>query len=214
MTHFDRTPSMLSRSAARQAAIALIVATATLALPCWAQPVASKPASFPPGLKWVKLEQVALRARPNDPRPAGNPQALALAKALWAGQYEPYLAKHPTSTVFFLVGRADGQRYQVTTALIDYALSASGGCEAPANGFKVVDMYSTCKVAIELLGQGKRLAAKFDNFCVLDLPPASKSAEEINHTEFALDEQAGAVYYRVIQYGKPVPACHRVITFA
>lgn len=208
------TTTLISRSiGALVAAAALVCAAPAVHALAAPKAVAGKPAAFPPGLKWKKLEEVSLNFQPKYARPVENKESVAIAKQMWAGAYEPYMKQNPDSAMFFLVGQATGEKYKVTTSLINYPLYYTEECEMPANGSNVVDMYSKCKVAIQLEGDGKAISAKFDGFCFLDLPPESKSRREVNQTEFAVDDRTGTVYYRVIQYGRAVPACNRFIKF-
>jgi hypothetical protein len=173
----------------------------------------AKPRAFPARLKWVRMSEATLNFNPKYPRPAEKREDVDAAKRIWNGGYEGYLKKNPDSGVFFLVGRIDGPSYKVTASVIDFPFHYVDDCERPSNGFKAVDQYSRCRARVELEGQGRVVSQEFKDFCYLNIDNDSENPLAKNHTEVAADEKTGTVYFRVIQYGKPVPACNRSVTF-
>lgn len=173
----------------------------------------AKPRAFPAGLKWVQMSEATLNFNARYPRPAEKKEDVDAAKRIWTGGYESYLKKNPDSGVFFLVGRIDGPSYNVTASLIDFPFHFVEDCQRPGNGFKEVDLYSRCRARVELEGQGRVVIHEFKDFCYLNIDNDAENPLVKNHTEVAADERTGTVYFRVIQHGKPVPACNRSVTF-
>lgn len=173
----------------------------------------AKPRAFPADLKWVQMTEATLNFNPKYPRPAEKKEDVDAVKRIWSGGYEGYLKRNPDSGVFFLVGRIDGPSYNVTATLIDFPFHHAEDCQRPGNGFREVDLYSRCRARVELEGQGKVVTHEFKDFCYLNIDNDAENPLAKNHTEVAADDKTGTVYFRVIQHGRPVPACNRSVTF-
>jgi hypothetical protein len=84
------------------------------------------------------------------------------------------------------------------------------GCTPPANGRGVVDMYSVCPLRVTQSGGGKSHTQEFPEYCHLyPSPPAFKG--DVTQTQMAFDAKSMMAYFRIIQRGKHVPACDRIL---
>lgn len=168
---------------------------------------------FPKGLKWEMMKLAAFDAPPGLYKETASPDEKQLAAAIWAKEMAANTAttfdgKKMSSSVLIYGFEDDNFRYTFTSLDIPF----QNGCEPPANGWDVEDMYSTCPMRfIAQHKETKKVAQKdFPGYCFLhedgEDAPLSK-----NHTEIAMDSKGGTVYFRIIQHGKPVPACNRAI---
>ena len=149
----------------------------------------------------------------------GTPAQRKLARSVWGQDIDGL----PLNDV-----RRDGSRFPAFVLLspmfetqqfryVFTTMSAAGAvyehCEDPPNSAGAeTPMYSICpmRVVIEDKASGKRTQQDFPRYCHLFVDDPDQPAAR-NHTAVAFDAKTATAYFRVIQYGKPVPACDRGI---
>ena len=169
--------------------------------------------NFPKGLKWEMMKLAAFDAPPGLYKETASPDEKQLAAAIWAKEIAANTAttfdgKKMSSTVLIYGFEDDNFRYTFTSLDIPF----QNGCEPPANGWHEVDIYSKCPMRfVAESKETKKTAQKdFPSYCFLHSDDEDNPLAE-NHTEIAMDSKGAAVYFRIIQHGKPVPACNRAI---
>ena len=181
-----------------------------------AQSPAPQKVSFPAGLKWQMMPLVTFRFPGYH---EGTPAQRKLARSVWGQDIDGL----PLNDV-----RRDGSRFPAFVLLspmfetqqfryVFTTMSAAGAvyehCEDPPNSAGAeTPMYSICpmRVVIEDKASGKRTQQDFPRYCHLFVDDPDQPAAR-NHTAVAFDAKTATAYFRVIQYGKPVPACDRGI---
>lgn len=164
---------------------------------------------FPAGLKWEQMRE----ARFQDP-PKPGAKALskdhAAAQAVWADEVKRSFDQAPAFSVGVLLAQARSARNTVLTFSL-LSVMDFDRCEPPLNGKSVVDMYSKCLARVHVGQSPQPVMKEFAGFCYLHIDNNPDTPLAKNHTEFAFDAQTNTGYFRVIQYGKEVPACRRAI---
>ena len=181
-----------------------------------AQSPAPQKVSFPAGLKWQMMPLVTFSFPGYH---EGTPAQRQLARSVWGQDIDGL----PLNDV-----RRDGSRFPAFVLLspmfetpqfryVFTGMSAAGAvyehCEDPPNSAGAeTPMYSICpmRVVIEDKASGKRTQQDFPRYCHLFVDDPDQPAAK-NHTAVAFDAKTATAYFRVIQYGKHVPACDRGI---
>lgn len=171
--------------------------------------LANNQAAFPAGLKWQTMKEVSYQFHPKYTREKEDPRLTVLAHSLWKSEIDKSKASKSQAPMFFLVAQAQSRNYGLIFSLID--LDDYERCEPAANGKNVVDMYSKCLLRISVNSMGYVSTYEYKNFCYLNIDSSPDTPLAQNHTEFAIDDLKNRAYFRVIQYGKPVPTCNRAI---
>ncbi|RMX08152.1 hypothetical protein D8I35_03270 [Corticibacter populi] len=136
---------------------------------------------------------------------------LGLAGSIWSQEIAALPAKRasaPALPGFVLVGVASLQGQQ----LVFSSMHALGLCPPAENSRSAEDIYVQCPLRITRYGpDSKAVTRQLTEFCFLYSDDQNNPAQ-LNHTEYAFDEQTGTAYFRVIQHGLRVPACDRSVT--
>lgn len=161
-------------------------------------------------LKWESMEAIEIRgsvlSQPGFSHlPKGGPDDHALALNIWDKELKTVDAALFPS-VLQKTFNFEGKQY--TFSILN---SSFQDCEPPANGKDVVDMYSICPLKVGRIDEKtfETNLSVHKNYCFLlvDNSPGDKT----NETQFLWDKKTRTAYFRVIQYGKVVPACNRAI---
>ena len=168
---------------------------------------------FPAGLKWEMMKFVAFDAPPGFYGETVTPAEKQLAGAIWQKEMAANTAttvtgKKMMSQILIHSFEDANFRYTFTSLYIPF----QNGCEPPANGRDVVDMYSTCPMRFiaQHKGTGRIAQKNLPNYCFLSIDEEDARAVE-NHTEIAMDSKGETAYFRIIQHGKAVSACNKAI---
>lgn len=168
---------------------------------------------FPAGLHWEVMGRVSFGYKP---KAYGTPAERGLAKQLWQKELSAPGFNNPAQTFpafILLSGFRDGANRYYFTAL-SAAASAYPACEPPPNGGDAsTPTYDTCpmRVIVENTSTKERTQQDFPKYCIQFGYDEPDSPVAQNHTEIALDSKTRTAYFRVFQYGKPVPQCNRAI---
>lgn len=159
-------------------------------------------------VKWQIMPEVTF----NYPVQTGTKAQRDWAYAVWSKEINstPQSPVNPRMRLpsFILIGGAEtaANLYSFTS------LNAAGKCIDPPNGDGTSDAkhtYSVCPLKVmkrtKATGAGKVEIVK--DFCYLNDPDDMPR----NHTEMAFDAKGKTAYFRVIMYGKHVPACDRAV---
>lgn len=195
------------------AALAALALAVPLALPMDAsaqmRTMRTTPASFPTGLTWHPLKEVTFNAvrvpAAQQATPVETKKARAELEPYWRDQIA--LAAQRKFPVSILYGGTPELTFSVANSLafVDW-------CDQPGNGRGMQDQYALCPAKVILHARSGPMVANFERFCHLYLDDSANPLAD-NHTEFAFDLQRATLYTRVIQYGRPVPACNRAVRF-
>lgn len=193
----------------RLAAIALLGFGITLPALAQIRVTSSDKVIFPAGLKWERMREVEYRYTP---KPAKNFKDKAddvTARMIWADEIEKSEAVMPQRNMFVLLAKTTARNgVPVIFSLLD--MLDYERCEPSTNGKDMVDMYSKCLARVAIGKPSKPHLVEFNGFCYLNLDFPETPIEK-NNTQFAFDANTATAYFRVIQYGKSVPACNRMI---
>lgn len=201
---------------------ALLAAAAVLAL-AGTQAVSAQTANsqasgsrvkFPAGLQWQTLDLIGFNYNP--PGFEGTPAERKEAEAIWGKTMDG-----------FPVDKSDGKKWPVfiiqktiDTPTRRYVFSSLDAAPTvyPLCGFAInssnpdTPIYVPCpmRVVIQDKGTGATAQQDFPDYCVIatNNPDQPKSR---NYAQVALDGKTNTAYYRIVQYGKPVPECNRAI---
>ena len=168
---------------------------------------------LPAGLKWETMRLATFDAYPGYYAETVSPEEKQLVAKIWEKEIAANTAttvtgKKMMSTVLMHAFEDSNFRYTFTSLNIPF----QNGCEPPANGYDVVDMYSTCPMRFiaQHKGTGRIAQKDLPSYCFLHIDEKETPVAQ-NHTEIAMDSNGETVYFRIIQHGKPVPACNRAI---
>lgn len=174
------------------------------------QATSSDQVKFPAGLKWEPMRAVEIRLTPKPITRSSGSKDEKIARAVWFDEVKRSEALVPPRNMFILLAQARSARNEVLTfSLLD--ILDFERCEPPLNGKDVVDMYSKCLARVHVDRKPAPVVKEFDRFCQLNIDNSEDAPLKKNHTEFAFEPRTNTAYFRVIQYGKAVPACHRSI---
>lgn len=167
----------------------------------------SKSMQFPAGLKWEPMHYASFNFQPDNG--SLDPKIKAFAYALWRPKLDALnahadklLGPHPA---FVLLSSP----YQ-GNLIFSMIFSAVENCVLPGNGQGIADMYALCPMSIFQVNAAPVRVKEIQNMCFLYLNDSDNPAAK-NHTEFSFHEANRTAYFRVIQSGKEVPACNRIV---
>jgi hypothetical protein len=164
---------------------------------------------FPAGLKWEPMREVRFQD-PSKPGVKSLSKDHEVAQAVWADEVKRSFEQAPAFSVGVLLAQARSARNTVLTFSLLNVMDFDR-CEPPLNGKDIVDMYSKCLARVHVGHTPQPVMKEFAGFCYLHIDTNPATPLTKNHTEFAFDPRTGTGYFRVIQYGKEVPACRRSI---
>lgn len=213
----NHTPGIAARTATRALLSFLMVASllAVLAPRAHAQAPAVRATStdqvkFPAGLKWEQMREVAYWYTPTRQKESQRATDATQADAIWADEIRKAENQKPPVNLFVLLANAKSSTgVPLTFSLLD--LLDFERCERSMGGKDSVDQYSKCLARVAIGTQPKSHVVEFDGFCHLNIVGDKDNPNEKNHTEFAFDARTNTGYFRIVQYGKDVPSCHRAI---
>ena len=173
----------------------------------------SKPADAPaPGLKWSLMPMIAFDYGPGKYK--GTPDKSKLLGTIWADVLKsiPYIDSDGRKFPSFVIYSEPidlGDSTVVFTSL-SAARAAYGKCEDSVNP----DLFSICPMVMVKQNKAtcKATRTEFNNFCHLYYEDPPAQTVEGNHVQMAFDASKGRAYFKVIQYGKHVPSCDRVVS--
>lgn len=210
-------PAMAARSVTRALLSFLMVVSllVSLAPRAHAQATSVRATStdqvkFPTGLKWEQMREVAYWYTPTRQKESQRASDAMQADAIWADEIRKAEKQKPPVNLFALLANAKSSTGVPLTFSLLNVLDFER-CEPPMGGKNSVDQYSKCLARVAVGTQPKSLVVEFDGFCHLNIVGSTDNPNEKNHTEFAFDAHTNTGYFRVIQYGKDVPTCHRAI---
>lgn len=167
----------------------------------------NKSVQFPGGLKWEPMHYASFNFQPDEG--SLDPKIKAVAYTLWKSKLDALnvptnspRGKHPA----FVLLSSPYQGNQIFSMVF----SAVEHCVPPGNGPGIVDMYALCPMSIFQVNAAPVRVKEIPNMCFLYLNDSDNPAAK-NHTEFAFHEANRTAYFRVIQNGKEVPDCNRII---
>lgn len=174
---------------------------------------AQQAVKFPAGLKWEMMKLAAFDAPPGLFKETASQEERQLAATIWTKEMAANTGTVMDGTKMsskILIHSFEHNNFIYTFTSLN--IPFQNGCEPPANGRDVVDIYSTCPMRfIAQHKETKKIAQKdFPGYCFLHYGDSDNPLSE-NHTEIAMDNKGETVYFRTIQHGKEVPACNRGI---
>lgn len=205
------TTNLLDK-ARRCVSLGVTAAILMAAQPGIAQSTGKSKAVPPPDLKWSLMPMVAFDYGPGKYK--GTPEQTKILRAIWSDVLKsmPYIDAEGRKYPSFVIYSApiDAGDSTVVFTSLSAASAAYGKCEDSARP----NLYSTCPMVMVKQNKttGKATLTEFKNFCHLHYedPPGQTVAN--NHVALGHDASTGRVYFRVIQYGKHVPECDRVVS--
>lgn len=171
--------------------------------------------AFPSGLNWQTMEFASFNFRPKQ---YGSQAVRAQADAIW----HKTIASFPENTLrsargfypaFVLIKSYTDAGYRYTFTILSAAHAAYPLCEDPPNSSDPrTPIYDVCplRVVIENTASGRQAVQDFPRYCSLQGMDEDTPASE-NHTEMAFDKETRRAYFRIVQYGRPVPSCDRAV---
>jgi hypothetical protein len=134
----------------------------------------------------------------------------AAALAVWSDQMKRSFDQAPAFSVGVLLGQARSASNTILTFSLLNVVDFDR-CEPPQNSKGAIDMYSKCFARVHAEQKPQAIMKEFEGFCYLHIDNSKDNPLSKNHTKFAFDAQTNTGYFKVIQYGREVPACHRAI---
>ena len=170
----------------------------------------SKAVQFPAGLKWEWMHYASFNFQPDEGQI--DPKIKSVAYALWKSKLDAVSAnadktKSKPIPVFVLLSSP-----YTKNQIFSMVLSTAENCLFPGNGPGMVDMYALCPMSVFQVNATPVRTKEVPNMCFLHLNNSDNPASRF-HTEFAFNEANRTAYFRVIQAGKEVPACNRMVNF-
>lgn len=171
---------------------------------------------FPPGLKWERMRTVIVDpSLTNSPTPLVpvRPEDMAAVKRIWSDEVASAAAKGQSADFDSQISTTTYKGTPIAFSLITLPLDFER-CEAALNGKNVVDVYSRCLARVAIGPMRNPHVVEFSGFCYADsvfATPEELQFREKTQNQFAFDEKSGTAYFRLLQHGKPVPACNRMI---
>lgn len=183
------------------AAFCLMVGVATGAV------AQNKNVQFPAGLKWEPMHYASFNFQPDDG--SLDPKIKTVANALWKPKLDALNVnadklRGPHPAFVLLSSPYTGN------LIFSMIFSAVETCVPPGNGPGIVDMYTLCPMSIFQVNAAPVRIKEIPNMCFLHLNDSDNPAAK-NHTEFSFHEANRTAYFRVIQNGKEVPDCNRIV---
>lgn len=172
--------------------------------------VQKKFVKFPAGLKWKVMHYASFNFAPEEGKI--DPQIKAGSYALWktdldAMKVEATQKKKEPAPAMVLTSAPYSDKY--VFSMID---SAASHCIRPGNGAGMYDIYSICSMRIFQIDSIPISVRDIPDICFLHSDNSDHPVAK-NHTEFAFQEADQVAYFRIIQYGKEVADCNRVVQF-
>lgn len=197
---------------------AMVLLGLSLALPALAQvrATSSDKVIFPSGLKWERMRTVIVDpSLANSPTPLVpvRPEDVVAAKRIWSDVVASATAKGKSADFDSQISTATYKGTPIAFSLITLPRDFER-CEAALNGKNVVDVYSKCLARVAIGPMRNPHVVEFSGFCYADSVFATREElqfREETQNQFAFDEKGGIAYFRLLQHGKLVPACNRMI---
>lgn len=195
---------------------ALVLTGALTAMPTVAQnPATTAKVTFPAELNWEAMPVVTFDF---SPWVSGTPAERKLAAKIWrkeldaipTAEFQGRVKKYPA---FILLGASEDGAHRYIFSGLSAASVAYPLCEDPPNGGdEHTSTWANCpmRVVIQNKETGVEHQEQFPDYCLQYSYGSDRPFAE-NHTEFAFDNKTKTAYFRVLQYGKHVPACDRAI---
>lgn len=198
--------------------VAMVLLGLSLALPAMAQVriTSSDKVIFPPGLKWERMRTVIVDptlANSTTPLVQVRPEDVAAVKRIWSDEVAAASARGQSADFDSQISTTTFRGSPVAFSLITLPRDFER-CEAALNGKNVVDVYSKCLARVAIGPMRNPHVVEFSGFCYADsvfATPEELQFREKTQNQFAFDEKGGAAYFRLLQHGKLVPACNRMI---
>lgn len=184
---------------------------------------------FPAGLKWEMMRYGAF-APGGMMKNSATPAEKSAATKLWKKEldsippnkfFDRSKGEYPAD---FLISTYDSDKYKFVFSIMYTLHMDYPACSDPRNGpfpegfdFDSAQMYHVCPMRVVRLDKTNNQVTDWivNDFCVVHSDYSEEHAERKNHplaenhTEIAI--HGDVAYFRVIQYGKWVPACNRSI---
>jgi hypothetical protein len=205
-------------SAKRLVCAATLLMGAALTIPAFAQVrvTSSDKMIFPPGLKWERMRTVILdpsSATKESPMVPVRPEDINAAKRIWADQVAAATGKGKTADFDSQISTVSYKGTPLAFSLIALPMDFER-CEQALNGKNVVDVYAKCLARVALGNMQNPYVVEFSGFCYADSvfsTPEELQFRDKTQNQFAFDEKQGVAYFRLLQHGKFVPTCNRMI---
>lgn len=173
------------------------------------QATSSDQVRFPAGLKWEPMREVKVLDMPKSGEVSKNPD-VAVAHSLWMDEIKRSFKQAPNFSVSILLGQGRSANGTLLTFsqlnMMDFER-----CEPAMNGKDVVDMFTKCLARVHVNQKPQPVVKEFVGFCYLNIDNSQDNPLSKNHTEFAFEPRTNTAYFRVIQFGRDVPTCHRSV---
>lgn len=200
----------------RLAAIALLGFGITLPALAQIRVTSSDKVIFPAGLKWERMRTVVLDQTPaskESPRVAVQPEDVKSVRRIWSDEVAVATAKGEAPHFNSQIITTTYKGKPIAFSLIDLPLDFDR-CEQALNGKDVVDVYSKCLARVAIGSMPNPHVVEFSGFCYADsiwATPEELRFRAKTQNQVAFDSQTGTAYFRLLQHGKFVPACNRMI---
>ena len=165
---------------------------------------------FPAGLKWEQMREVEVNDMPGPGDVGAKKPDVAVSHSIWMDEIKRSFKEAPGFRVSILLGQAASKDGTLLTFSLINMMDFER-CEPPLNGKDVVDMYSKCLARVHVNRKPQAVVKEFVGFCNLHITNSKDNPLSKNHTQFAFDARTNTAYFRVMQFGKIVPACYRAI---
>jgi hypothetical protein len=205
-------------SAKRLVCAATLLMGAALTIPAFAQVrvTSSDKVIFPVGLKWERMRTVILdpsSATKESPMVPVRGEDINAAKRIWTDQVAAAKAKGEPADFDSQISTASYKGTPLAFSLITLPMDFQR-CEQALNGKNVVDVYAKCLARVAIGNMQNPYVVEFSDFCYADSvfsTPEEMQFRAKTQNQFAFDEKQGVAYFRLLQHGKFVPACNRMI---
>ena len=212
------TPNILGCAKRLLALVAVGLLALSTTLPAFAQVrvTSSDKVIFPAGLKWERMRTVII-----NPAAADNPapkvevrrQDVDAVKRIWSDEVAAAAAKGEAASFNSQIASTSFKGKPIAFSLIDLPRDFER-CEQALDGKNVIDIYSKCLARVAIGAMPHPHVVEFSGFCYADsiwATPEEMRFRAENQNQIAFDEKSNTAYFRLLQHGKFVPACNRVI---
>lgn len=212
------TPNILGCAKRLLALVAVGLLALSTTLPAFAQVrvTSSDKVIFPTDLKWERMRTVVIDPTPatsSSPRVAVRQEDVLSVKRIWSDQVAVATANGKAADFDSQIVTTSYKGKPIAFSLIALPLDFER-CEQALNGKNVVDVYSKCLARVAIGAMPNPHVVEFSGFCYADSIFATKEELQFRartQNQFAFDEKSGTAYFRLLQHGKHVPACNRMI---
>lgn len=199
------------------AQVSLVFAGWVASTPAFAQisAISSDKVVFPAGLKWERMRTVILEpaTQGSPPMVSVRPEDVTAVKRIWSDEVKKYTERGDAPSFNSQISTLNYKGVPIAISLISLPTDYDR-CEQALNGKNVVDVYEKCLARIAIGSAQKPHVVEFSGFCYADsvwATPEELRFRAQTQNQLAFDDKTGTVYFRLLQHGRYVPTCNRMI---